>query len=138
MTANLRLPGIGWCQTRLNNDQTQVQLHCMQVGYASQCMAAYLLDPVTGQRNPDIHGCLDNDSPWFGRYKPLDTTTFAGANMSFRDPSGLIHYPVTASQLQHSVVRLRTYQPMAYFTRTLVIRGIRLSSLISRRELDSR
>lgn len=126
--ANLRIHGFGSCQTRINESQTEVQLRCLQIGHPNQCMAAYLENPATGQRNPSIHGCRDNYSPWFGRYKPLNTTSFMGANMPFRDPSGLIHYPVNASQLRNSAVMLRSYHPIAYFTRTLVIPNVLLSN----------
>lgn len=125
--ANLRIPGIGWCQTRINENHTEVELRCLQIGHPSQCMASWLANPASGRRNPDVHGCRGSYSPWFGRYKPLVTTAFAGTNMLFRDPSGLIHYPVNASQLRNSVVMLRTYQPEAHFTRTLTIPNIKLA-----------
>lgn len=124
--ANLRLKGIGWCQTRLDESQTGVELRCLQIGHPSQCLNTYLENPATGRRNPGVQGCRGSYKPWFGRYKPLDTTAFMGANLPFHDPAGLVHYPVGASQLQSAVVVLRTYQPEAHFTRTLTIPDVPL------------
>ena len=46
--------------------------------------------------------------------------------LHFRDPQGLAKYPVDASQLADIRVSLKTYAPVAHFTRHLTIPQIRL------------
>jgi hypothetical protein len=48
------------------------------------------------------------------------------ANLPFRDPSGLTHFPVDGPQLPTSRVVLRLYQPEDHFTRHLVIPAVTL------------
>jgi hypothetical protein len=124
---NMRSPDAGWCQTNVNDNQTEIEARCLQDGPQPQCDTFFLQNPATGARNPDIHGCLDDYAPWFGRYKPLDTMTLAGANLLFRDSAGLVRYPVGGSQITSSRVVIRSYQPAAHITRHLVIFGVNLA-----------
>lgn len=101
---NQRLASIGWCQSRLNEAQTQTEVYCLDTGYPAQCATFFLKNPATGAHNPAVRGCRDSYSPWFGRYKPIDTVTFTGANLPFQDSSGLLQYPVNGSQISESVV----------------------------------
>ena len=125
--ADRRIPHIGWCQTRLNDSRTTVQLRCLSVGNPPQCLTALLENPATGVHNPAIQGCLNDYSPYFGRYKPSDPIMVGGANLRFRDEAGLLHYPVGASQLGSAQVVLRSYAVVGHFSRSLVIPSIRLA-----------
>jgi hypothetical protein len=124
---DMHSPDAGWCQTCVNDNQTEIEARCLKDGPQLQCDTFFLENPTTRARNPDVHGCLDDYAPWFGRYKPLDTITAAGANLLFRDPAGLVHYPVDGSQIAHSRVVIRSYQPAAHFTRHLVIPSVNLA-----------
>jgi hypothetical protein len=72
LDANQRIANAGWCQTRLNDSRTAVQVRCLQFGNPPQCSSFTLQSHDTGRRNPAIHGCLDDYAPYFGRYKPPD------------------------------------------------------------------
>jgi hypothetical protein len=47
--------------------------------------------------------------------------------LRFRDPQGLMQYPVDGSRLAATRVRVTSYRPVAHFTRRLVIPDIHLS-----------
>jgi len=49
-----------------------------------------------------------------------------GANIPFRDASGLAKFPVDGPQLPQSHVVIRVYEPEDHLTRSLVIPPIRL------------
>lgn len=121
-----RFASLGWCESRLNEDQTQTEVRCLDAGYGSQCSTFFLENPLTGEHNPAVHGCRDEYLPWLGRYKPLDAITLTAVDLPFRDVSGLLHYPVNASHLSDSVVRIYSYQTSAHFTRKIVLKNIRL------------
>ncbi len=124
--ANQRVPGVGWCQSQFNDDKTAVEVRCLAAGHLPQCSTILLENPATRAQNPAIHGCLDDYSPYFGRYKPPDLITREGANLYFRDTAGLLHYPVDAAQIARSRVLLKSYGVAAHFSQQLTIPAIRL------------
>src|SRR6185437_5220927 len=97
VNGDLRIDGLGRCETRLNDSRTEVDLIRVNIGNPSQCTTALLQDPDTGLHNPPLHDCRDDYAPYFGRYQPPDTLVLRGVDFDFRDPSGLIHYPVNES-----------------------------------------
>lgn len=123
---NLRTTYAGHCETRLNDSRTAVEVRCLDIGNPSQCSTFLLQDPATGLHNPPVHGCRDDYAPYFGRYKPPDTIMHIGANLLFRDPTDLVHYPVDAARLAQSQVLIRTYAVVGHFTSSLTIPGARL------------
>lgn len=125
--ANRRIPGVGWCRTELNDSKTSVELRCLAAGTLPQCTTAFLQNPGTGAHNPDLHGCLDDYSPYFGRYKPPDIIRREGFNLTFRDTAGLVRYPVDGSQIGSAQVVLKSYSVAGQFTARLVIPSIRLA-----------
>jgi hypothetical protein len=127
LDANQRIAGVGWCQTELNDDRTAVEVRCLAAGNLPQCGTILLENPATGAQNPAIHGCLDDYSPYFGRYKPPDPIQREGTNLSFRDAAGLVHYPVDGSQLGSARVVLKNYAVAGHFTTRLTIPAIRLA-----------
>jgi hypothetical protein len=126
-----RFADSGWCQARLNVEQTEVDMRCLQAGNAAQCATYYLENPATGVRNPSVHGCRDDYDPWFGRYKPLHTMTSSGADLTFRDPEGLLHYPIDAAHIGGADVVIESYQPIAHFTRRITLPGVHLSEWVA-------
>ena len=121
------LLGIGQCETGLNDEQTAVALRCRGIGNPAQCISAVLIDPSDNAQNPTVHGCLSDYSPFYGRYRPPDTIEHTAFNLNFRDPSGLIHYPVDGSQVGRSNVILKSYRVDGHFTTHLVIPAILLN-----------
>jgi hypothetical protein len=120
-----RMPEWGWCQTKMNEAGTAVELHCMEPGKGPICGTAFLENAVTGARNPARSTCRSDYSPY--GYHPLpDSLVRFGANLPFRDPSGLAKYPVDGPQLPNSRVVIRVYEPQDHFTRSLAISQIKL------------
>jgi hypothetical protein len=120
-----RMPGWGWCKTKMNEAGTAVELHCMELGKGPICGTAFLENASTGAQNPSRSSCRSDYGPF--RDQPLpDNLTRFGTNLSFRDPSGLAKFPVDGSQLPQSRVVIRMYEPEAHFTRSLVVPQIKL------------
>ena len=120
-----RMPGFGWCETKINETETAVELRCMQPGKAPTCATLFLENEATGLRNPPRSSCHGDYSPYSGWYIG-DNMSHFGANVPFRDPSGLAKFPVDGPQLPQSRVVLRVYEPEDHFTRSLVIPQIKL------------
>jgi len=120
-----RMPEWGWCQTKMNEAGTAVELHCMEPGKGPICGTAFLENTVTGTRNPARSTCRSDYSP-YGYYPLPDSLVRFGTNLPFRDPSGLAKYPVDGPQLPKSRVIIRVYEPQDHFTRSLVISQIKL------------
>lgn len=121
-----RIPGFGWCQTKMNEAETAVELRCMQPGKGPSCATLFLENAANGQRNPPRSSCHGDYSPYSGWYFG-DNFTHFGANISFRDPSGLAKFPVDGPQLPRSRIVIRVYESEDHFTRSLVIPQIKLN-----------
>jgi ABC-type transport system involved in multi-copper enzyme maturation permease subunit len=132
VNGDLRINGLGHCETRLNESRTEVEFRCLNIGNTSQCTTVVLQDPATGLHNPPLHGCRDDYAPYFGRYKPPDTIMHTGFNFDFRDPSDLIHYPVNESMVNGARVIVKNYSVAGHLTMHLTIPGIRLADLSTR------
>lgn len=119
-----RMPGFGWCQTEINEAETAVEVHCMQLSRAPICATVFLENSSTAVQNPARAMCRgDFGLLWF----PIpDAMARYGGNVPFRDPSGLAKYPVDGSQLADSRVVIRVYEPVDHFVRTVAIPEIRL------------
>jgi hypothetical protein len=132
VNGDLRIDGLGRCETRLNDSRTEVEFRCLDIGNTSQCTTVVLQDPFTGLRNPPLHGCRDDYAPYFGRYKPPDTIMHTSFDFDFRDPSDLIHYPVNESMVNGAQVIVKNYGVVGHFTMHLTIPGIRLADWSAR------
>jgi hypothetical protein len=122
-----RMPEWGWCQTKMNEAGTAVELHCMEPGKGPTCGTAFLENASTGARNPARSTCRSDYSPY--GYHPLpDSFVRFGTNLLFRDASGLAKFPVDGPQLPQSRVVIRVYEPEDHFSRSLVIPQIKLKN----------
>jgi len=127
VNGHLSIDGLGHCETRLNDSRTDVDLICLDIGNTSQCTTALLQDPATGLHNPPLHDCRDDYAPYFGRYQPPDTLVLRGVDLDFRDPSGLIHYPVNEPTVNGAHVLIKNYNVAGHFTMHLTVPAIRLA-----------
>jgi hypothetical protein len=120
------IPGVGRCQTKVNDAETAVQLRCLDVG-APACLNFFLEDVPNGQRNPGRLSC--------GNYAPfLPRDPFVlrpnGPNLPFRDASGLARFPVDGSKLRESRTVIQVYEVQDHFTRKVIIPDIRLGEWV--------
>jgi hypothetical protein len=83
-----------------------------------------------GQRNPEKSNCSPDYSPYSGKFQP-DALGRMGVSFPFRDPSGVVRYPGSGSDIADSQVVVRLYSPVDHFTRRLVIPEIRLSDWLT-------
>jgi len=120
-----RMPEWGWCQTKMNEAGTAVELHCMEPRKGPICGTAFIENASTGARNPARSTCQSDYSPY--GYHPLpDSLVRFGTNLPFRDASGLAKFPVDGPQLPQSRVVIRVYEPESHFTRALAIPQLKL------------
>jgi hypothetical protein len=120
-----RMPGLGWCQTELNDAGTAVNMKCMAAEKAPTCGGVFLENPSRGTQNPEGFGCWGEYAPYSALPLPDAFTRFT-IRVSFRDPNGLAKYPVDGSQLPQSRVVIRIFEPLAHFTRSVVIPQLKL------------
>lgn len=113
-----RLPGWGWCQSKIDGSATAIEVSCMQVGKGPTCASVFLEHIPTGARDPANNACYPDYAPYKERPIP-DVMTRFRLVLPFQDPSGLAKYPVDAARLPESQVVIRVYVPRDHFTRTV-------------------
>jgi hypothetical protein len=121
-----RFAAFGWCRTKIDEDEDEIELGCVNTGGAPTCVSITLENPTTGTRNPDNLRCDPDYAPYSVHVFP-DSMSHSGSAIKFRDLQGLAEYPVDSSQLGKARVILKSYRPAAHFTRRLVIPDIRLN-----------
>jgi hypothetical protein len=120
-----RMPGIGWCATKVNDAGNSVMFRCLQPGERPSCLAIVLEDSSTRQRNPEVSLCVPDYTPYPGHTLP-DALSRFGGTLPFYDPSGLIRYPVGGSRLSEARVVVTAFQPAEHFVRRVTIPAVRL------------
>jgi len=120
-----RMPGIGWCATKVNDAGNRVLFRCLQPGERPSCLAVVLEHTPTRQRNPEVSLCVPDYTPYPGHTFP-DALSRFGGTLPFYDSSGLVRYPVGGPQLSEARVVVTAFQPMAHFVRRVVIPAVRL------------
>ena len=101
-----RMPGVGWCATKVEDSGTRVQFHCLQPGERPSCLTVVLEHTPTRQRNPEVSLCVPDYTPYPGHTSPDAVSRFSG-RLPFYDPSGLTRYPVGGPQLADARARDR-------------------------------
>jgi hypothetical protein len=128
LNLNTHLSDAGWCRTRLNANQTAIQLACEQAGRVPGCVALQLQNASDGRSNPEIFNCeLSDYGPILNWQIVPDGMAHSGALLPFREPNGLFKYPVGGSKLGEAQVVMRIYDPVDHFQRTVAIPRIKLS-----------
>jgi hypothetical protein len=114
LDGQIRSPEVGVCQTHGKPDIAHVR--CKQIGHASNCYAAILYGP-DGQHNPEVQACGSDYRPFIPI--PSAIVSFTGIDLPIRDNYGVPHYAVDGSDLQHSSIVLKVYEPGQHFRRTI-------------------
>jgi hypothetical protein len=122
---NQRMPGIGWCATRVNDAGTSILFRCLEPGERPSCIAVVLEHAPTRQRNPEVSLCAPDYSPYPGHTLP-DALSRFGGTLPFYDPSGVIRYPVGGPQLSESHVIVTRFRPTEHVVRHVEIPSVRL------------
>ena len=113
---SLRATEIGLCSSHLDEDSIAVR--CSTIGRSLFCYSAALYGP-DGRHNPEILKCAPDYRPYLP--PPTNVLNFFGVDLPVRDPYGLAHYPVDASELPASYLRVKIYGERDHFKRTLVV-----------------
>lgn len=122
------LGSLGICVTSVDGDGDGVALRCVNDRPPPSCATAFLEYTPTGLRNPELHYCLPDYTPWPANWWP-GTTIHWNSKLRFFDRSGLTRYPIDGSKIAESRVVIDTFQPRDHFTRRLMIPAVRLSDL---------
>jgi hypothetical protein len=120
-----RMPGIGWCATKVDHDGIRVLFQCLQPGERPSCLTVVLEHTPTRQRNPEVSLCVPEYTPYPGHTLP-DALSRFGGRLPFYDPSGLTRYPVGGSQLSESRVLVTAFRSAEHFVKRIVIPAVRL------------
>ena len=112
------LAGLGRCRTEVDGAYTAVEMSCLQMGSGPTCATVFLEDPHDGSRNQGSTTCSPNYSPYLERPIP-DATSHFRLLVQYRDPAGSIKYPVDASKLAESQIRIYVYEPVDHFIRVV-------------------
>lgn len=124
VNADRRMPDIGKCKTGIDSDGDEVEVLCIAPGRPLSCASAVLENTASGRHNPSRDFCVPDYNPYPRPFMRFSMYPF-GLDLNFRDPQGLAKYPVDSAQLADAQVALRTYNPVAHFTRHLTISEIR-------------
>jgi hypothetical protein len=122
---NQRMPGVGWCATKVDDAGTRVLFQCLQPGERPSCLDVALEHTPTGQRNPAVSLCAPDYTPYPGHTFP-DALSRFGGRLPFYDPSGFVQYPVGGPQLSEARVLVTAFQPMQHIVKRVVIPAVRL------------
>ena len=112
------VPGVGRCVSRINPENTAVQLDCLEDTKMPTCYAVNLEHIPSGVHNPELSNCFPDYSP----FKDLLVRHNLGSHLvqiTFRDPAGNVHYPVNETMLPESRIVMRIYEARDHFTRRL-------------------
>jgi hypothetical protein len=115
-----RLTGFGWCASRMDSKNTAVEVGCRQAGALPFCISMTLQQAGGVLRNPEKFVCELNYEPVPLRFS-VDPIDHVEAKLPVRDPAGLGHFPVDATQLQTAQVIIRVYEPEDHFSRQVVV-----------------
>jgi hypothetical protein len=118
------IANLGLCKTKIDDDGDEVEIGCKTLSEVT-CGTFVLKNVVSGRQNPPAVFCNKNYPPITAHFIPNAMLNFGG-DLHFRDPQGLAKYPVDSSQLADARVSLKTYKPVAHFTRHLTISEIHL------------
>jgi len=121
-----RFSAFGWCKTEVDTEGDDIELGCTKPGSFPMCVTISLENSRNGNRNPETPYCEPDYAPLSPHFHP-DGMSHFGADIKFHDLQQLSKYPVDGSQLIDARVSLRSYEPVAHFTRHLVISDIRLA-----------
>ncbi|HTQ96248.1 MAG TPA: hypothetical protein VMH89_05550, partial [Candidatus Acidoferrum sp.] len=124
-----RMPGWGLCHSRIDDNQTAIEVSCIQIGKGPTCASVFLEHVPSGDRNPANTACYPDYSPYKDRPIP-DVMTRFRLVVPFRDPSGLTKYPVDASRLSESRVIICVFDAQDHFTRFVASPLLNYSDLV--------
>ena len=120
-----RFAAFGQCRTDVDADGDDIEIGCTKTGSSPQCVTIALENPRNGRRNPEAVYCEPDYAPLRPHFHP-DAMSHFGADVKFNDLQQLAKYPVDGSQLADARISLKSYEPVAHFTRHLIIPDIRL------------
>ncbi len=119
-------PGWGRCSTRLAEGGDAVWLSCRQIGKGPTCARVTLESDTVS--NPESRHCDQDYAPW--RDHPLpDALARWRITLPFRDPVGLVRYPVGPDQWRNARIHIRKYEAVAHFRRVLAPRVVSIVPL---------
>ena len=119
-----RIARFGWCKTQIDQDGDEIQFGCLQAGSAPPCFSLELENPENGRHNGENRACEPDYAPYRMHLYPAAVSHFGGG-VRFGDSKGSVKFLVDGTQLTHARVTVKSYEPVAHFTRSLTITDLR-------------
>lgn len=118
---------MGLCATR--HDREAVTVRCKSIVQAPFCYSGTLYG-ADGRHDPEVFKCI----PDYRRHWPplIDVLNFYAVDLPLRDPYGVAHYAIGASELGGSYVLLKIYGEFDHFRRTLAVAPFRPQSWLEK------
>lgn len=126
-----RMPGLGWCKTRVGPFGGTVEVNCMEPGLEAACKASFLENAETGERDPMVDGCRPDYAPAALGSEMMSRMNWYLNTYNAREPRDERAYPVDASKLQSARVVIRVYAPVEHFSYRVLIPHVKLSDWAS-------
>lgn len=124
LNGDKEIANLGLCRTKMDDDGDEIVVGCKNLSPVT-CGTFVLKNIVNGQQNPPTRFCNKYYPPITAHFIPNAMLNF-GVDLHFRDPQGLAKYPVDSSQLANAQILIKTFKPIAHFTRHLTIPEVRL------------
>lgn len=117
---------MGSCATRIDGDEDEVELGCLTNVGVPSCASLVLEDPLKNQRNPELRLCEPQYAP-YRRGRLEEAVNRSQLSIPFRDPTGLVHYPVDSSAVSHAHIAVTAYDAVDHFRARVVVPSVRLA-----------
>lgn len=119
-------PGWGRCSTRLAEGGDAIWLSCRQLGKGPTCARVMLVSDTAS--NPESRRCNPDYAPWHDHPLP-DAVARWRITLPFRDPTGLVKYPVGPHEWRAARIVIKRYEPIAHFRRVLAPQFVTIERL---------
>lgn len=119
----LRTDDLGGCATRSVQGDSLIQFRCQKIGRTPFCLSVTVRN-AADQENPEILQC----DPDYRPYLPASTEPLSrfGVDIPVRDPTGLTHYPLEATQTTALHLLIKVYAVQEHVVRSLLTPTTRL------------
>jgi hypothetical protein len=120
-----RIAAWGRCRSQIDDDGDEIELGCLQSGPAPTCVSATLESVTRGPTDQTQWSCNPDYSPYQVQLYPAATSRFT-ISVDLKDLRHTMEPAADRLQRDATLVRLKSYRPVAHFTRRLVVPQIRV------------
>jgi hypothetical protein len=122
---------LGRCGSKMNQGETEIDVHCLEPGSIPLCTTATLKDPSSGVANPVRVSCQPNYAAVYPMLIPDGMSRYS-AGLSFRDSNSVSSYPIQGKDLSQAQVEVRVFTAEDHLQRQVTIPGMRMEDWLPR------